>query len=86
MTTINLRPAQRADLPFIGKLCARSTSIHHEGIGYPRCEDEGELLAELALYENSLEEHVFVVCGQAGDPVGVTGFLVRACDFVERMT
>lgn len=76
MTTISLRPAQRADLPFIGKLCARSTSIHHEGIGYPRCEDEKELLAELALYENSLEEHVFVVCDQAGDPVGVTGFLV----------
>ncbi len=82
MTEVNLRPAQRTDLPFIGKLCARSTSIPHEGIGYPRCEDETELLAELALYGNELEDHLFVACDQEGGHVGFGGYLVSDTDEV----
>ncbi|WP_217164897.1 GNAT family N-acetyltransferase [Streptomyces sp. AC512_CC834] len=80
MTTISLRPARPSDLTFIGKLCARSSTVPAEGIGYPRCEDETELLAELALYDSSLEEFVHVVCDSEGAPVGFTGFLVSDTD------
>jgi ribosomal protein S18 acetylase RimI-like enzyme len=80
LTELGLRPALRADLPFIGGLCARSTSVSQEGSGYPRCEDETELLAELALYENSFEDNIFVVCDGAGQPVGFGGFLVSDTD------
>lgn len=82
MIEVSSRPARRDDLPFIGKLCARSVSIHQEGIGYPRCEDETELLAELALYENAFEDSIFVVCGPDGSPIGFAGFLVSDTDDV----
>ncbi|MER7454898.1 N-acetyltransferase [Nocardia beijingensis] len=82
MDDISFRPAGSADLPFVGALCARSTSIHAEGIGYPRCDDEHELLAELALYGNKLDEHIFMVCDAAGAPIGFTGFLISDTDAV----
>ncbi|MGY2121490.1 GNAT family N-acetyltransferase [Nocardia gipuzkoensis] len=82
MADILLRSAGSDDLSFIGKLCARSTSIHAEGIGYPRCDDEHELLAELALYDNKLNEHIFIVCDAAGAALGFTGFLISDTDAV----
>ncbi len=82
MPEISLRSAVAADLSFIGELCARSVSIRAEGIGYPRCADEHELMAELALYDNELERHLFIVCDAAGAAVGCTGFLVSATDAV----
>jgi ribosomal protein S18 acetylase RimI-like enzyme len=81
MVTLTLRPALPSDLPFLGALCARSTSIPQEGIGYPRCEDETELLAELALYDNKLQDSIRIVCEAAsGRPLGFGGFLVSDTD------
>ena len=80
MHGIVLRQARRSDLPLIGKLCARSVASPEEGIGYPRCEDETELLAELALYENTFEDNIVVVCDEANTPVGFAGFLVSDTD------
>lgn len=80
MVELTLRPANSSDLPWIGKLCASSTGNPAEGIGYPRCEDEHELLAELALYEHRLEDNILVACTPAGDPIGFGGFLVSDTD------
>ncbi len=80
MVTLILRPASRADLPLIGTLCARSTSVSEEGIGYPRCEDETELLAELALYDTTLEDGIRVLCDGSGEALGFGGFLVSDAD------
>ncbi|WP_159848985.1 GNAT family N-acetyltransferase [Nocardia sp. CY41] len=82
MPEISLRPAVAGDLPLVGKLCERSMSVSAEGIGYPRCADEQELLAELALYGNEVEDHLFMVCDAAGAAVGCTGLLVSDTDAV----
>ncbi|MEV6278654.1 GNAT family N-acetyltransferase [Nocardia sp. NPDC051832] len=80
MFDVSLRPAASADLPFIGMLCARSTSISEEGLGYPRCDDESELLAELALYGNKFEQHVFIVEDVDGTAIGFGGYLISDTD------
>ncbi|MGY1896048.1 GNAT family N-acetyltransferase [Nocardia gipuzkoensis] len=82
MSEISLRSATGVDLSFIGKLCARSMSVPAEGIGYPRCANEHELLAELALYDNTVEDHLFIVCDAAGATVGCAGLLVSDTDAV----
>ncbi|WP_280439108.1 GNAT family N-acetyltransferase [Nocardia cyriacigeorgica] len=80
MSTISIRPACADDLGFIGTLLARSCTVRAEGTGYPRCDDENELLAELALYDNRLEDHVFTACDADGAPIGMGGFLVSDSD------
>lgn len=54
--------------------------MRQEGVGYPRCADEQELLAELALYDNPFEEHIFVLCDATGAEIGCGGFLVSETD------
>jgi hypothetical protein len=67
--------ATAADLPFIAGLFAASNERDELGIGYPRCDDAGELLAELALYNASLEDSFHVLRLADGQRVGALGFL-----------
>lgn len=80
MSAISVRAACADDLRFIGTLLARSCEVRSEGVGYPRCDNEHELLAELALYGNRLEDQVFIVCDADGGRIGTGGFLISDSD------
>jgi ribosomal protein S18 acetylase RimI-like enzyme len=72
---LTAQPATRGDLPFIARLFAESNVRDELGIGYPRCDDAAEILAELALYDATLEDSFYVL--RRGDHrcVGTLGFL-----------
>jgi hypothetical protein len=76
MTTgLLARPATLADLPFIAQLFAASCENTELAIGYPRCGDANEILAELALYDIALEDSFHVLRFAHGGEVGTFGFL-----------
>jgi ribosomal protein S18 acetylase RimI-like enzyme len=75
MHQLTARPAGPEDLERVERLCLRAVSSSEEGLGYPRCENREEMLAELAVYGLELAEGLWVLEGEQGQALGVTGLL-----------
>lgn len=74
MSDWKARPARKADLPFMETLLKCNYDSLEAGYAYPRCEHATELVAEIALYGQSLSRAVRII-ESSGSPVGVFGFL-----------
>jgi ribosomal protein S18 acetylase RimI-like enzyme len=74
VSDLGVRSAGEDDGRLIDALFRRSHALPADGLGYPRCEDLGEYLAELRLWHRILEDSTFVVTA-AGRARGVFGFL-----------
>lgn len=59
---------------FINELLSYSNHNNEFGIGYPRCEDFGELLSEVKLYYNTLNNSICIVYDEE-KPIAIGGFL-----------
>lgn len=71
---IALVPASRQHIPIMDTFIRASAADDRLMIGYPRCDDVGELLAELNLYHTSLEQSIRIIVAD-GCLVGFTGVL-----------
>lgn len=72
---LHARPSRPDDLDLLTELLRRASERDEEGIGYPRCDDADELLAELDLYGLRLEQAMSILETPDSEPVGAFGHL-----------
>ncbi|WP_257349243.1 GNAT family N-acetyltransferase [Pseudalkalibacillus decolorationis] len=71
---LKLNTVRNEALTYIDELIRESWKDENQAIGYPRCKDLSELVAEIEIYENTIEHCVYTVT-RNGDRVGMVGFL-----------
>ncbi|MBU3130745.1 GNAT family N-acetyltransferase [Clostridium tagluense] len=74
-----LRYTQQDDYDFIGEMIDYSNKNIDKELGYPRCDNLGELLAEIELYENTLENSLFII-SYDDKPIALGGYLYTEGD------
>lgn len=71
---LELYPVRNEDDHFIDHLCLQSWNNPDQDLGYPRCEHNLELYAEIKEYENTVEDCLYVV-RLNGKTIAMTGLL-----------
>ncbi|MBN4056470.1 GNAT family N-acetyltransferase [bacterium AH-315-K05] len=69
-----LKHAKQDDCNFISEMIDYSNKNIKAELGYPRCDDLEELLAEIEVYENLLEESICIIYHNE-KPIAIGGFL-----------
>lgn len=70
----SLRPFAKEDKYFVEKMLEHSNVNRAYELGYPRCDNLKELIAEIELYENTLEESIYIIFYEE-KPIGISGYL-----------
>ncbi|WDV44878.1 GNAT family N-acetyltransferase [Clostridiaceae bacterium M8S5] len=74
MGKLSIRYAIDEDNSFIDEMLKYSFNNSEAGIGYPRCEDLKELIAEIKIYENELKNCICIILYE-NERVGISGLL-----------
>lgn len=70
----SLKPFSKDDQYFVEKMLEHSRVNREYELGYPKCDNMKELLAEVEMYENTLEKSIYIIFYE-DKPIGISGYL-----------